>query len=490
MSANVPPKSGGLSAPPQTQGHTGKSTAPQVQTMGKTLVGQLYMVLRTVRIHDAFNQTMLLATEHLKDTLNTVWSTLGSVKLEFIEDQVYLNDIRLRLDAQSADNMKELGSEFRARGLGGLTFKRPVTSEGIRALVQVFMQANPSDADPAAFMREKLLELRDLAVEILGPRRFQEGKGPVEDISVDPRLWALQTYAKAVLAVKRFITEAGKDSAVDGDPRLKLTRIMQDLVDIAFERANLLVRVSAIKDATDYVYNHAVNVAILSVAMGRALGLSRGNLVDLGLSGMFADLGFTQGLLDTLEKAKLDDKDKEAMSQHTVNAVKLLLGRGALNRSSMRRIITAFQHHVHYDGKGGYPEHERGRPLHLFSRIVAIADSYDALTTIRPWREAFPPAEALRIMMEDRGKKFDPTLLKLLVNVLGTYPLGTGVTLSTGERGVVYHGSADAAAFDKPIVKVTHDDKGVALARTLLRDLNERAPDGKVRYYITAVDQV
>jgi HD-GYP domain-containing protein (c-di-GMP phosphodiesterase class II) len=469
---------------PPSSSSTAHANPAQVQLMGKTLVGQLYMVLRTVRIHDSLNQTMLLATEHLKDTLNTVWSTLGSVKLEFIEDQVYLNDNRLRLDTQSADNVKELGSEFRARGLGGLTFKRPVTTDGIRALVAVFMQVSAKDGDPAAAMREKLLELRDLAVEILGPRRFQEGAKPVEEVAIDPRLWALQTYAKAVLAVKRFAADAARDgpSPDGGDPRLKLTRIAQDLVDIASERANLLIKVCSIKDCTDYVYNHAVNVGVLSIAMGRALGMSRTNLVDLGLSGMFADLGFTQGLMDTLDKPQLDEKDKDLISQHTVKAVRLLLGRGALTRGSMRRIITAFQHHVHFDLKGGYPDHEKHRPLHVFARIVAIADSYDALTTNRPWREAFAPAEALKIMAEDAGKKFDPALVKVLINLLGIYPLGTRVKLNTGELAVVYHASADAESFDRPIVKVTQDAQGQPVTRTLLRDLDERGPDGKPRY--------
>ncbi|MEW5849978.1 MAG: HD domain-containing phosphohydrolase [Myxococcota bacterium] len=459
--------------------------AAHVQSMGKTLVGQLYMVLRTIRIHDTGNQTVMLATEHLKDTLNLVWGALGEVKLELVEDQAYLNDVRLRIDAQSQDNVKELGNEFRARGLGGLTFKRPVTTDGIRQLTRVFAQVSGDDGDAAGQMREKLLQLRDLAVEILGPRRFQAENQPQQDVAIDPRLWALQTYAKAVMAVKRFVQESSDDKAQEtNDPRLKLTRIVQDLVDIGSQRVNLLLKLINIKDCTDYVYNHAVNVGVLSIAMGRALGLPRADLVDLGLSGITADLGFTQGLMDAMEKAHVDEKARESLHEHSIRAVRLLLGRGALTRASMRRIITAFEHHVHYDLKGGYPEQDSRRPLHLFSRIVQIADSFDALTTNRPWREAYSPGEALQMLRQDAGKKFDPVLLKVFINMLGIYPLGMTVRLSNGELAVVYHNPDNPELFDRPYVKVTHDPTGLAVSRSLIRDLSEQNPDGSFKHSI------
>lgn len=445
------------------------------QALGRALVSQLFMVLRTVQLHDARNKSVLVATEHLKDTLNSVIGALGEVRLEFVEDQVYLCDQRIRVDGAGLDNVRELTKSFNDRGLGGFTFTRPVNTKSLTELLVAFTQAEDEE-DAAAFMRDRLSELRDLAVELLGRRSFSEDDSPAKEIKIDPRLLALQTYAKAVIGVKRFVAEI-KESTGDnkGGMRIKLVRIVQDLVDLADERVNLLLKLVAIKDCVDYQYTHAVNVCVLSVAVGRAIGLKREDLVDLGMAALMSDLGFTMVKPELLDKSgTLDQKEMMELRDHTLSAVRVLLGKGMFSRSSMRRLIVAFQHHVHFDLKGGYPRLEQQRPLHLFSRIVAIADNYDALTTNRPWREAFGPDEALKILTQGANEKFDPVLLRIFINLVGLYPIGTVVRLSNGETGIVYHTTDDPRRFDRPFVRILRDAKGTPIERTIIRDLAEQ----------------
>ncbi|MBN2361650.1 MAG: hypothetical protein JXR83_19510 [Deltaproteobacteria bacterium] len=467
-----------------------KTEAParaHVQALGKNLVSQLFMVLRTVRLHDKRNKSVLVATEHLKDTLNTIIGAVGEVRLEFVEDQVYLSDQRIRVEYTGQENVKELASEFNRRGLGGFTFKRSVTTPSLTELLVAFNDA-ADQADSAKFMRDRLADLHDLAVELLGRRKFADNKQVVPELKVDPRLLALQTYAKAVIAVKRFVAElVTPPEAGKGGMRLKLVRIVQDLVDLSDERANLLLKLVAIKDSNDYPFNHAVNVCVLSIAIGRAIGLGREDLVDLGMSGMMADLGFAVADSELAEKASaLDDQELEKLHESTIAAVRVLLGKGALTRGAMRRLIVAFQHHIHCDLKGGYPQLERPRPLHLFSRIVAICDNYDALTTNRPWREAFSPDEALKILAHGAGSKFDPTLVRIFVNLLGLYPIGTAVILSNGEVGMVYHTTDDPKRFDRPFVRVLRNPDGRPVERTVIRDLAEQS-GGQFKYSIVKV---
>lgn len=450
----------------------------QLQVLGKQVVAQLFTALRTIRIHDRNNTSVLVASEHLKDSLNAIYGVMGHIKLEFVEDQLYLSDQRVRVDSSAYNSVRELAAAFAERGLGGLSLTRPVTTQTLVDLLHVFKEVQGDEA--AADMRERLTSMRDLAVELLVQRRFHDGEEAASDakISIDPRLRALQCYAKATIGVKRFVNDILQQNPTQqGSAQLRLVRVVQDFVDLSSERANLLIKLLAIKEGSDYQFLHAVNVCVLSIAMGRSLGLNRIDLVDLGLAGMMSDLGFALAKPALLNKAaKLSDDEVTELHQHVITAVRLLLGRGALSRTGMRLLIVAFQHHRHFDLQGGYPDYLVEGPLHLFSRIIAIADSYDAMTTNRSWREAFSPDEALRNINEGAGRIYDPDLVRVFINLLGLYPVGTALRLDNGEIAVVYHSSDDPERFDRPFVRLLRDVNGQAVERTVIRDLSEKDP--------------
>jgi len=143
------------------------------------------------------------------------------------------------------------------------------------------------------------------------------------------------------------------------------------------------------------------------------------------------------------------------MERHPLRSVEFLLGEGVFSRSVLSRIVVAFEHHRLVHG-GGYPPMSRGPDL--FSRIVSIAEAYDALTTDRPWRKAYLPDEALGYMLSESGKRFDPALLKVFVNTLGLYPVGTLVRLTTGELAVVVYGGGEGGRATRPIVAMVGPD--------------------------------
>lgn len=463
---------------------TQPSQRAHVQALGKTIASQLFMVLRSIKFHDAYNKTVLVATERLKDTLNNVFGVLGVVKLEFIEDQFYLGDHRVTLDGSSQDNVKELSQAFKKRNLGGFTFTRPLNTKSLTELLIAFTEAEDVADDVHAYLRDRIGDLRDLAVELVGRRAYLEEEVDQPEIEIDPRLLALQLYAKAIIAVKRFVTNLVDDDDQKKEKQLNLIRIVQDLVDLASERANLLLKLMAIKNCMDYQYNHAVNVCVLSLSVGRALGLGRADLVDLGMAALMSDLGFFMVSPKLLDKAgELDESERAELREHTLAAVKVLLGKGRLLRGAMRRLIVAFQHHIHFDLKGGYPELEEKRPLHLFSRIVAVCDNFDALTTNRPWREAYSPDEALKLLREGAGSKFDPLITQVFINLVGLYPVGTVVQLNSGEVGIVYHTSDDPKSFERPFVRILREADGRPRTRTLIRNLMEQE-GGQFRWSI------
>lgn len=447
----------------------------KLQGLAQRLVLQLHMVLRTLRIHDPGNRALLVATENLKDSINTLWAAVeGPVRLQFVEGEVYANDVRLRFEPGLRDQVRSLEQELLQRELGGLAFARPVDSAGLRDFLIAFGRSAPTD-EGAADLRTALLEMRDLAVELLDPARFEAAEEAGE-LRIDKKTFALQTYAKSIVAVREFVDSLKEGR--DADNRLRITRIVMDLVDIATERVNFLLRLSAIKQADNYDFNHATNTCILSIILGRALEVDRLALVDLGTSAILADVGFAllpPELIRT--ERKLSDAERHDVRDAMARQIRALIGTGQLTDAMMRRVIVAYEHHLPFT----HPESGKQGYTHLFSRIVQVADAFDALTTRRPWREGYTADEALRILVQDAGERYDPLIVKMLVNLLGMHPLGSAVRLGTGEVGVVYHNPSDPEHFGQPWVRLVRDEHGQPILRTVIRNLaNVEGPAGQI----------
>jgi HD-GYP domain-containing protein (c-di-GMP phosphodiesterase class II) len=195
---------------------------------------------------------------------------------------------------------------------------------------------------------------------------------------------------------------------------------------------------STIRDHDDYTYTHSVNVAILSLCLGKQIGLSDTSLRDLGICGLVHDLGKTDIPIEILNKPeKLNAEEVEVIERHPLRSVSQIIKLRASGDLKAKIILPPFEHHLKYD-LSGYPRLPTKKPVSLFGSIVTIADVFDALTSPRIYRsEAFSPDRALGYMLDRSGTDFDPLLLKAFVNMLGTYPVGTLVLLDTGEKGIV-----------------------------------------------------
>jgi HD-GYP domain-containing protein (c-di-GMP phosphodiesterase class II) len=449
---------------------------PKVQLLGRSLVVQLHSVLRTMRIHDPSNKALLVNTEKLKDTINTLWAALsGPVRVQFVDDIVYLNDARLRIDGSVKEQIDTMREEFAKRGLGGLAFTRPVDTTALRDFLVIFTQQEQND-EGLTQLRRSLEDMKELALELLGPQTFKAEDQRAEALKVDRKTFALQTYAKSIVAVREFVSalKQGKDPMQQG--KLHITRIVQDLVDIATERVNFLIKLSSIKQAQEYAYNHAANTCVLSIVIGKSMEIDRLALVDLGTSALLANVAYAMLPPEMTEQAaQLTLDQRHVLHDAMVRQIRSIIGQGKMLSDSMiRRIIVAYEQHLPYTN----PETRQKGGTHVFSRIVQVASAFDALTTRRPWREGFTADEALRILMREADTQFDPMIVRILVNMMGMFPLGTGVVLDSGEVAIVYHNSNDPRMFEKPWVKVVRDESGAVVRRTIIRKLAEHTGRG------------
>jgi putative nucleotidyltransferase with HDIG domain len=196
---------------------------------------------------------------------------------------------------------------------------------------------------------------------------------------------------------------------------------------------------TTLKDYDEYTYQHCVNVAILDITMGNRIGLSKQQLSQLGVAGLFHDIGKVRMPNAILQKpGKLSPEEWAIMKTHPIEGVKIITKLHGLSSLAMRAMVTAYEHHLNID-LSGYPRLNRPRSQNLFSRIVAICDCFDAMTAHRSYqKDPFTPYEGAALRDDSTSPTgFDTTLLKVFIRTIGIYPPGSVVKLSTGEIAVV-----------------------------------------------------
>ena len=204
--------------------------------------------------------------------------------------------------------------------------------------------------------------------------------------------------------------------------------------DEILQNKNAVFNLMDLKVYDEYTFYHSVNVAVLSIIVATELGLSKEELIKLGISGLLHDIGKVFVKKEILnKKGKLSESEFREIKEHPVN------GFNYLKKSCqipLKSYVGVLQHHEKYDGTG-YPYGLKGREISLFGRILTIADIYDALISDRPYRQGILPSEAMEYIMGGGGTYFDPEISTVFVKKLALYPVGTCVELSNGMIGIV-----------------------------------------------------
>jgi len=291
------------------------------------------------------------------------------------------------------------------------------------------------------------------------------------------------TYAKASV---EEVAQKIKDGKGEVGVR-KTVRVVQDMVTNLIEDDEVYSAISTLRVFDDYTYTHSVNVAMLSMCIGRRINLSRRNLVNLGMCALFHDLGKIEIPNEVLhKKEKLNVSEKKLIEEHSLNSSRLLLKLKASPDSKARLLVPMFEHHLKYD-LSGYPHADWKKPLTLFGKIISIADKYDTLTSSRAYRKSLlSPDRALGYMFDRAGKDFDPTLIKVFINIMGVYPVGTLLKLDTGELALVV--SSPSREFSKrPLVCVLEKESDGSYKKKEIINLDER--DTKTGSYVRGINE-
>lgn len=274
--------------------------------------------------------------------------------------------------------------------------------------------------------------------------RFKPGQRPVSLGEERRRAGRLLNEASSALGDLMLAAQAGRE--VDA---ARLEPVVAKMIESVRRNPDALVPLARLKRMNAYAADHAVSTAGLMIALGQHQGLAQPEVEKLALGTMLKDIG--QAALDErliTKPGMLSQAEYSVVKSHVEEGLAVL---EATSRLSEISVAVVLEHHERYNGCG-YPYRMAGDEISSAGRMAAIVDTYDAMTSDRPYRPAISPALALRQLFEQGGNQFDPALIAAFVRTVGIYPVGTLVLLESGHLAVVEEVHHDNLL--SPIVRV------------------------------------
>ncbi|OGU02459.1 MAG: hypothetical protein A2W29_07525 [Gemmatimonadetes bacterium RBG_16_66_8] len=460
-----------------------QSTEGLLRHGGRELLVTMYAALRSLKLYPLENEAVQRALDELTQSAKALLQVEEELELRLSGEFIFVNSTRLRLDLDNYASFSHVLSVLRHSGVGIVRVDDAVDRREWQVFVSLLLSFGARDATT-----NKLYELQQALVQgnvghiLVEPP--VESEEEIEDEEQAKEV-AKRTYEQSVAVTKEVVSSIrmGRVASVK-----KVKRAVQGIVDQVLSNETSLMGLTTIRDYDEYTFTHSVNVCIFSVAIGRRLGLSKLQLYDLGLAALFHDVGKSRVPVEILNKTgSLTDEEWRVMQAHPWLGVLTLFGLRGYGEIPYRGMIVAFEHHMKTD-LTGYPKTIRPRKLSVFSKIVAVADGFDAATTRRSYQTTpIQPDQVLREMWTNPRRGLDAVLVKAMINLLGVYPVGTCVILDTYEVGIVHAANSDVSLLARPSVRIVCTADGAVLRPGHVVDLSETAGDGNFKRTIIKV---
>ena len=444
-----------------------------IRRAGKALILGFYTALRAIRMYPLENAAVVRSAEELKSLAGELLGREHELEIRVSGEFVFINTVRLRLDLDNYASFSHLLSVFRSSGVGSVHLRSaPSVKDWSRFLALLLV---PSTDPPESRFHQLTAKLAQQQLEAFDVGAPAESAAD-DEVRQKSKELAKRTYAQSVAVTKDLMTSV----RLGGHPNIKkIKRVVQGIVDQILTEETSLIGLTTIRDYDEYTFTHSVNVCIFSVALGKRLGFGKVQLYDLGMAALFHDIGKSRVPAEVINKpGGLSDDEWRLIAAHPwLGALALFQMRGSQDLP-FRAMVVAHEHHMKID-LTGYPRPVRPRAISMFSKIVAVADSFDAATSRRSYQTTpLTPAQVMQEMRDNPRRGMDPVVVKAFINLTGIYPVGTLVVLDTFELGIVHAVNPIPEMLSRPIVRVISDDRGNLMHPGSLADLAEQSGEG------------
>ena len=370
----------------------------------------LRRAIRQVRLYPAGHP---LTEEAIKDSGRAVEELTefeGEIVITLHEDAFYLN--RSLLPHTSLE-FNGLLREMQDRAIDSVTVIRPVSREDMYDLANFI--AGEGDDLPAG-----------------GTVRLNERSVGFSELEVSPMSKLRRSYAGSLDALRAISGSLATDSGFELG---RVVSAVEGIFEHSISHSGAALLLSTVKSHDEYTFYHSVNTCILSLAMGRLVGLEKEQLLPIGVGALLHDIGKVAVSARVLQSpGRLNEEQWKEIQLHPQEGAQAIMAAAGVGHEISATI--AFEHHARFDGKG-YPTVTRAGKPHVFSRLVSVADTYDAVTTRRSYRRAETPNRALNVLLNGAGSNYDPDLVTGFIQMMGVYPPGSILVLSGGETVMV-----------------------------------------------------
>jgi HD-GYP domain-containing protein (c-di-GMP phosphodiesterase class II) len=438
------------------------------QEEGRKLLTAFYGALSSLRLYPVENETVQVALNELHSLVERIVGADEGAEVRVVGDFFFLNETRLRLDLSNFATFGAFARALQDHNIGAVEVLPGIDRSEWAPFISLLLR-KPTPDDPFAGFMERFAAT---PVRHIQPRSASDIESPQND--EEQLTAAKRTYAQSVKVAQDVLGDMRLGKAVNVR---KVKRAVQGIVDQVLSNESSMVTMTTLRDFDEYTFTHCVNVSIFSVIIGQRLGLERLHLYELGLGALFHDIGKQRLPVDLINKSGgLTDEEWAQLKEHPTEGLLLLFDMLGFTDMPYRQMLMAYEHHMKID-LTGYPSNRRSRQPTLFSRIVAVADAFDAGTSVRSYQyEPWPPDAVLQEMRDNPERGFDTLLVKVLITATGVYPVGTLVILDTHELAVVAQVNPDPELLHRPKVKVISDPVGLPLSEPTTIDLAETDP--------------
>ncbi len=357
----------------------------------------------------------------------------------------------------------------------GMKFDKPVYVDGENLLVPPGIPLKEKDIE--RLLRWDIEEVQTEGNVITEEDEARRGSDKFRDFTLPENKEYAQTYLRIIESVTEIFNDIKMDNEVY---HTRIDDLITELMGVIRENTNEIIQLTLVDVPTvDKFTGSAVNCMILSVVIGMNLKFVSHRLIQLATAALLHDVGMLripERIL--LKKEKLTPEEYKQMKMHTIHTYKII---SQFLKYPEEIASIALQHHERWDGKG-YPRGLRGNDILLPARVISVADAYEAMVRERPYRNSMIGYNAMKEILNDNGRRFDPKVLKAFLKSMGIYPIGSIVQLNNSSIGKVVENHPEAPL--RPKIELIIDEYGDRYAEKEIIDLLTK----KNLFIVKAVD--